>query len=177
MYLAAEKVDEYEKRKNADERKRRALIIVSDGEDRDSYYKEQQLFQLLRESDVQIFAVGFINELSKESGFIKKSDQEKAKNLLTRLAQETGGKAYFPNNLSELPGIARDIASELRTQYLIAYSPTNERQDGTFRSIKVVVADGPNKEKRIAVTRSGRTTTPANKGSVPVLQSTKPKNN
>lgn len=177
VYLAAERVDDYEKSKNPDDRKRRALIIVSDGEDRDSYYKEQQLFQLLRESDVQIFTVGFVQELTKEGGFISKSPQEKAKNLLTRLAQETGGKAYFPNNLSELPGIARDIASELRTQYLIAYSPTNERRDGTFRSIKVVVADGPNKEKRIAVTRSGRNAPIDNKGTAPVLQSTKPKTN
>ena len=177
VYLAAERVDEYEKTKNPDDRKRRALIIVSDGEDRDSYYKEQQLFQLLRESDVQIFAVGFVNELTKEGGFISKSPQEKAKNLLTRLSQETGGKAYFPNNLSELPGIARDIASELRTQYLVAYSPTNDRRDGTFRTIKVVVADGPNKEKRIAVTRSGRSAPIDNKGSAPTLQSTKPKTN
>lgn len=157
VYLAAEKVDAYEKSRNPNDFKRRALILVSDGEDRDSYYKEPQLYQLLRESDVQIFVIGFVNELSKEGGFISKSPQGKAKAFLERLATETGGKVYFPNNVSELNGIAQEIASELRSQYSIGYSPTNKVQDGSFRNLKVVVADGANKEKRIAVTRSGIT--------------------
>jgi Ca-activated chloride channel family protein len=155
VYLAAERVDEYEKSRNPNDRKRRALILVSDGEDRDSFYKEQQLFELLRESDVQIYAVGFVNELSKEGGFISKSPQGKAKAFLERLAKETGGKVYFPNSLSELNGIAQDIANELRTQYSIGYQPAAEKKDAVYRAIKVAVADGPNKEKRIAITRTG----------------------
>ncbi|MBA2493521.1 MAG: VWA domain-containing protein [Acidobacteria bacterium] len=155
VYLAAERVETYEKKRN--DLKRRALILVSDGEDRDSFYKEPQLYQLLRESDVQIFVIGFVNELSKEGGFISKSPQGKAKAFLERLATETGGKVYFPNNLSELNGIAQEIANELRTQYSIGYSPTNKVQDGTFRNLKIVIADGANKEKRIAITRSGIT--------------------
>ena len=155
IYLAAERVDQYEKSKNPNDRKRRALILVSDGEDRDSYYKEQQLFELLRESDVQIFAVGFVNELSKEGGFIGKSPQGKAKAFLERLAKETGGKVYFPNSISELNGIAQDIANELRTQYMISYQPAEDKKDAAYRAIKVVVGDGPNKEKRIAITRTG----------------------
>ncbi len=155
VYLAASRVDEYEKN-DKDDRKRRALILVSDGEDRDSYYKEEQLYELLRESDVQIYAIGFVNELEKEGGFISKSPQGKAKAFLERLAKETGGKVYFPNSVNELNGIASDIASELRTQYSIGYIPTNTDNDGTFRNIKVVVADGPKDQKRIAITRSGR---------------------
>jgi len=155
VYLAAEKVNEYEKSSNQNDRKRRALILISDGEDRDSYYKEQQLFELLKETDVQIFAVGFVNELSKEGGFISKSPQGKAKAFLEKLATETGGKVYFPNSVGELNGIAQDISSELRLQYSIGYSPTNPAQDNTFKNIKVVVADGPKKEKRIAITRTG----------------------
>ncbi len=155
VYLAAEKVDSYEKSRNPNDLKRRALVLVTDGEDRDSFYKEPQLYQLLHESDVQIFVIGFVNELSKEGGFISKSPQGKAKAFLERLATETGGKVYFPNNLSELNGIAQDIASELRTQYSIGYSPTNKIQNNSFRNLKVVVADGGNKEKRIAITRSG----------------------
>lgn len=156
VYLAAQTVDEYEKARGKDDKKRRALILVSDGEDRDSYYNEQQLFELLRETDVQIYVVGFVNELSKEGGFISKSPQAKAKAFLERLATETGGKSYFPNSLSELNTIAADIASELRTQYLVSYYPTNNSKDGKFRNIKVVVVDGPNKQKRIAITRTGR---------------------
>jgi Ca-activated chloride channel family protein len=155
IYLAAERVDDYEKSRDPNDHKRRALILVSDGEDRDSFYKEQQLFDLLRESDVQIYAVGFINELSKEGGFISKSPQGKAKEFLERLAKETGGKVYFPNSLSELNGIAEDIAKELRTQYSIGYQPAADKKDAVYRAIKVVVNDGPNKEKRIAITRTG----------------------
>jgi Ca-activated chloride channel homolog len=156
IYLAAERVTDYQKSGSAYDRKRRALILVSDGEDRSSFYKEEQLFELLREADVQIYAIGFVNELDKDGGIIRKSPQKKAKDFLTKLATETGGKSYFPDNLSELDGIARDIASELRTQYLISYIPTNDNKDGSFRNIKVVVKDGPDKAKRIAITRTGR---------------------
>lgn len=175
VYLAAEMVDDYEKSKNPNDKKRRALIVVSDGEDRSSYYNEQQLFELLRESDVQIYAVGFVKELASEGGFIKKSPQQKAKDFLSRLATETGGKVYFPNSISELNQIASDISSELRTQYVISYYPTDSANDGSFKNIKVQVADGPNKEKRIAVTRSGRKSGVPNQGNAPVLQNqTKP---
>ncbi|MEO7672637.1 MAG: VWA domain-containing protein [Pyrinomonadaceae bacterium] len=156
VYLAAEKVTEYEKVRGKDDRKRRALVIVSDGEDRDSYYNEAQLFELLRETDVQIYAIGFVNDLSKEGGFIAKSPQGKAKAFLQRMATETGGKAYFPNDIAELSGLAKEIGAELRMQYSIGYLPTNEKRDGTFRNIKVVMDDGPNKQKRIAITKAGR---------------------
>jgi len=76
------------------------------------------------------------------------------------LAQETGGKIYFPNSIDELPQIASDISGELRTQYLISYAPTNEIRDGAFRKIKVEITDGANKEKRIAITRTGRNSLP-----------------
>jgi Ca-activated chloride channel homolog len=156
VYLAVENVDEYEKSKKAEDRKRRAIILITDGEDRNSFYNEKQLLELLKESEVQIYVVGFIDELSREGGFIGRSPQAKAKALLEKIANETGGKVYFPSRPQELPEIARDISSELRSQYSIGYIPTNDRTDGTFRSIKVQVADGPNKTKRIAVTRAGR---------------------
>lgn len=171
VYLAAEKVSEYESREKNADRKRRALILISDGEDRDSFYKETQLFELLRESDVQIYVIGFVSELTKEGGFISKSPQAKAKAFLEKLAMTTGGKSYFPNDVSELDTIAKDISNELRTQYSIGYIPTNDRKDGSFRNIKVQVTDGANKQKRIAVTRAGRTATP--EGSAPSLQNPK----
>lgn len=157
IYLAVENVDEYENAKKSTEKKRRALILVSDGEDRNSYYNEKQLFELLRESEVQIYVIGFVDELSKDGGFISKSPRDKAKTFLERIATETGGKAYFPANVSALPDLAREISSELRTQYSIGYIPSNDRRDGTYRSIKVQVSDGPNSQKRIAVSRAGRT--------------------
>ncbi len=156
VYLAVENIDEYERGKAFEDKKRRALILVTDGEDRNSYYNEKQLYELLRESEVQIYVIGFVDDLSKEGGFISKSPQAKAKEFLEKLASETGGKAYFPKTAAELPNLAREISSELRTQYSIGYIPSNDRKDGTYRSIKVAIADGPNAQKRIAVTRAGR---------------------
>jgi len=157
IYLAVENVDEYEKSNKTKDVKRRALILVSDGEDRNSYYNEKQLFELLRESEVQIYVIGLVDDLGKEGGFISKSPKDKAKAFLERIATESGGKAYFPANVSALPELAREISSELRTQYSIGYIPSNDRRDGTYRSIKVQVDEGPNAQKRIAVARAGRT--------------------
>jgi len=170
VYLAAERVANYEKSVKNVDRTRRALILISDGEDVSSFYSQQQLFDLLRESDVQIYVVGFIRDLSAEKGFITKSKQGKAKAFLDKLAEQTGGKAYYPNAVSELNGIAREIASELRLQYSIGYLPTNDRDDGTFRNIKVQIDDGPNKQKRIALTRSGRMAGPGGTSTTPTIQ-------
>ena len=156
VYLAADKISSYEKDRGED-RKRRAMILVTDGEDRDSFYSEAQLFEMLKETDVQIFVIGFISDLDKEAGFIRKSDQSRAKSFLEKLATDTGGKAYFPTGVEQLAGIARDIASEMRTQYSIGYLPTNIKQDGTYRHIKVAVTDGPGGVKRIPISKAGRT--------------------
>ena len=100
--------------------------------------------------------IGFVNELEAEKGLIRKSPRDKAVALLNRLASETGGRAFFPNSLSELPDIANEIVHDLRTQYVVSYDPTNKSHDGTYRSIKVTIADAPGQGKRIALTRSGR---------------------
>jgi len=155
VYLTAEHVSDYRKGDEGD-RRRRALIVITDGEDRNSFYKQEQLFARLREEDVQIFVIGFVNELDKEAGFIRKSPRDKAVNLINKLATETGGRAFFPESVADLPQIANDIIRDLRTQYVISYNPTNKAQDGTFRAIKVSVDQQSGSEKRIALTRSGR---------------------
>lgn len=156
LYLSAERVNEYEKTVN-DDRKRRALILVSDGEDRSSFYTEKQLFQLLAETNVQIYVVGFVKELDDKGNFIQKSEQSKARSFLQKLADQTGGKAYFPDNVSELTTIAQNISGEMRTQYSIGYLPSNKLEDGTLRNIRVAIDESPDKQKRIAVHRTGRT--------------------
>ena len=173
VYLAVESVDEHEKSEKGDH-KRRALILVSDGEDRNSYYNEKQLFELLKESEVQIYVIGFVSELSKDGGFIAKSPQQKSKAFLERLASETGGKAYFPAGTAELPALAKEISNELRTQYSIGYIPSNDVHDGTYRNIKVSVDDGPNKEKRIAIARAGRVAEGGTAGAKPTPTPAKP---
>lgn len=156
VYLSAEHVSTY-KKSDFDDRRRRALILVTDGEERNSFYKKDQLFAKLREEDVQIFVIGFVNELDKDNGgLIRKSSREEAVNFINRLAKETGGRAFFPTSLSELPSIANEIVRDLRTQYIVSYNPTNKARDGSFRSIRVAVSDGAGGEKRIALTRTGR---------------------
>ncbi len=145
VYLSAERVAEYKKGDDND-RRRRALILITDGEDRNSFYKEPQLFQRLREEDVQIYVIGFVNELDKDAGFIRKSPRDKAIALINRLATETGGRAFYPQSLSELPQIAGEIVRDLRTKL----------RDGSFRTIKVAVDDASSRDKRIALTRNGR---------------------
>ena len=155
VYLSAEHVSDYRKGDGGD-RRRRALIVITDGEDRNSFYKQEQLFARLREEDVQIFVIGFVNELDKEAGLIRKSPREKAVNLIKKLASETGGRAFFPESVADLPQIANEIVRDLRTQYVIAYNPTNKTPDGTYRAIRVTVDQPSDSEKRIALTRNGR---------------------
>jgi Ca-activated chloride channel family protein len=155
VYLAAEHATEPTKT-DREEKRRRALIVITDGEDRGSVYTQDQLFARLREEDVQIFVIGFINELDKEAGLIRKSPREKAVNLINKLASETGGRAFFPESLSDLPGIANEIVRDMRTQYVLSYNPTNKTPDGTFRAIKVAVDSSSSGDKRIALTRNGR---------------------
>jgi Ca-activated chloride channel family protein len=156
VYLTAEHIAEYKKGNDSD-RRRRALIVVTDGEDRNSVYNQVQLFARLREEDVQIYVIGFVRELDKDGGLIRKSPRDKAVNLINKLATETGGRAFFPESLSELPQIASEIVRDLRTQYVLSYNPTNKSRDGSFRSIKVAVDSGSSSDKRIALTRNGRT--------------------
>ncbi len=160
VYLAARKIGQYQNSAQKDDTRLRALIVVSDGDDRGSSHNEEELFKLLRESQVQIYAIGFVDNLinAPDAGGVNR--WEKAKTFLNRLTQETGGKVYFPNSVNELPQIAADISGELHTQYLVSYIPTNDSRDGAFRKIKVLVNEDANKEKRIAVTRAGRTSAP-----------------
>lgn len=158
VYLAADHVAEYKKGNDLNDRRRRALIVVTDGEDRESFYKQEQLFARLREEDVQIYVIGFVGELDddKEGVFkIRKSAKQKAVTLINRLASETGGRAFFPTSTNELPGIAQEITRDLRTQYVIGYSPTNKARDGSYRAVRVAVGDEKGRDKRIALTRGG----------------------
>lgn len=155
VYLSAEHVAEYKKGDDGD-RRRRALIVITDGEDRSSFYSQEKLFSRLREEDVQIYVIGFVNELDKEGGLIAKSPREKAVKLINKLASETGGRAFFPESISQLPQIAEEIVRDMRTQYVLSYNPTNKSRDGSFRAIRVAVDGGSSADKRIALTRNGR---------------------
>ena len=137
--------------------RRRAVILVTDGLDKNSYYKFEEVVERLRETDVQIYLIGFTNDLANDGAWVfKKSDKDKAEGLLNRLAGETGGRAFFPKELAEVHTIAQAISTDLRTQYSIGYYPTNQTKDGTYRPIRVQVNGGPNR-RLVARTRPGYT--------------------
>jgi len=149
LYLAADYASKEGKNR------RKAVLVVTDGLDNDSYYKFSEVVSHLREIDVQIYLIGFISDLDRDSGLFKKSAKDKAENLLTKLAEETGGKAFFPRELSETHAIAEQISTDLRTQYSIGYYPSNSKKDGSFRAVKVQVNSGT--RRLIARTRNGYT--------------------
>lgn len=157
VYLAAEHTATRKRGNDLEDKRRRALILVTDGEDRSSFYEKEQLFESLRENDVQIYVIGFVNELEKGGGIIRKSRREKAMDLLENISKQTGGRVFYPKSLSELPGIAEEITKDMRTQYVVGYVPSNPARPGEFRPIRIQIADAPGREKRIAITRAGYT--------------------
>ena len=108
----------------------------------------------MKEDEVQVYLVGFIDEEDDTKSFFGKSPAKKARELLTRLADDSGGRAFFPREVGEMPAIAAQIARDIRTQYLLSYYPTNDKRDGSFRTVKVAVAPRENR-KLIARSRQG----------------------
>jgi Ca-activated chloride channel family protein len=93
----------------------------------------------VQESDVQIFCIGFLNPTGNKGFFGRwsKSASEKAHDALVRIAEETGGKAYFPDKVTDIHGIVAEIAAEIRSQYSIGYFSSNSARDGSFRRVKI----------------------------------------
>jgi Ca-activated chloride channel family protein len=151
MYITIQHVAKYKKDEDAAYR-RRAIILITDGDERNSYYKMSQMLELLRKVNVQIFVVG-VAKGSKKTGGIQIPDK-KAVAFLTSLAEETGGRAFFPGSLPELQGIAKDIMSYLHNQYIIGYGSMNKDRKN-YRSVKVSITETAGRDKRIAITRSG----------------------
>lgn len=134
-------------------RRRKALVVITDGLERNSSVREKEVIEVMKEDEVQLYLVGFVDEDASFSLF-GRSPAKKAKDLLTRLAEDSGGRAFFPTDLKEMPAVAAQIAKDLRAQYVISYYPSNNRRDGSFRSVRVVVEHGDNR-KLIARTRQG----------------------
>jgi Ca-activated chloride channel family protein len=127
---------------------KKAVVVISDGEDRDSFYKLNELVDKVQESDVQVFCVGFMDPIPDKGFFGKwsKSAEEKARDDLKRIAEETGGKAFFPDKVSDIHQIVEEIATELRSQYSLGYFSSNSVRDGSFRRVKIqLIGDSASK--------------------------------
>ena len=115
---------------------KKVLLVVSDGEDNSSVETLDRLSHRAEQSAVLIYAIGLLSDSNER-------EAERAKRDLDRLALETGGEVFYPRELGEVDGIAQHVAHDLRNQYTIAYSPTDQRQDGTYRKIRVTVSSPP----------------------------------
>ncbi|MBI3670857.1 MAG: VWA domain-containing protein [Acidobacteria bacterium] len=113
---------------------KRALLILSDGGDNHSRYNEGDIKNFVKESDVQLYAMGIYDPL----GFRNRTPEElNGPSLLTELTEMTGGRVFPVENLNDLPDVAAKIGMELRNQYVLGYKPSNHQRDGRWRKIKV----------------------------------------
>lgn len=127
-------LDEMKKARNP----RKAILMISDGGDNNSQYLSAQIESLVREADVEFYAMGVFEPAI----FIGMTKEEiSGPHLLAEIAQQTGGRVFAATDPNDLPSIATRIGIELRNQYVLAYRPKNESRDGKYRRVEVKVAD------------------------------------
>lgn len=150
VYIAAQHVAGHNR--NSDRRK--ALVVITDGEDRNSYYKLEKLLELLHKESVQIFVVGLILDLTDHpTRFTPAGGLKRAIKLLNTLAEETGGRVFFPKDDSEFGNAVAQIVHDLDGQFRITYqSSTGVKKD--FRKVDVELIS-PTGEKRKAIVPRG----------------------
>jgi VWFA-related protein len=113
---------------------RKALLIISDGGDNNSRYSADQIKQLVREADVQVYSMGVFEPFP----FLGLTAAElSGPKLLSALSAQTGGRAFAASADRDLPSIAARIGVELRNQYVLAYAPSNHSKDGKYRHVEV----------------------------------------
>jgi Ca-activated chloride channel homolog len=130
-------------------RDKKVLVVITDGNDNASLVTMDTILKNAHKSDVLIYGVGLLSEEEhREAG--------RARKALNDLAEATGGKTFFPKEVGEVDAIARQVAHDIRNQYVIEYSPSNSNMDSTFRAIRIT-AKAPGATVR---TRSGYYATP-----------------
>jgi Ca-activated chloride channel family protein len=120
-----------ERARTAEEIRRQAIVVLSDGDDTTSLVNYEDVLDLAKRSETAIYAIGL-----RESGMGRPQFKE-AEFVLRQLASETGGRAFFPGSVVELPKIYEQISEELSSQYSLAYSSKNPMRDGAWRRILV----------------------------------------
>jgi Ca-activated chloride channel family protein len=124
------------KAKDTEEIRRQALVVLSDGEDTSSLVSFDELLDLARRSETAVFCIGLRSRESASRGF------REATFALRQLANDTGGRAFFIDDVKELSGVYAQISDELSSQYTVGYTSKNNRRDGSWRRI-VVRVDRP----------------------------------
>jgi Ca-activated chloride channel homolog len=131
--------------KEKGKRDKKVILVVTDGNDNASMIGLEALVRLAQQDDILIYAIGILSEEEKR-------EAKKAQHALNLLVENTGGQVFYPKELSEVDRIAHQVAHDIRNQYTIAYTPSNQALDGSYRQIKVTVKATGNP---VARTRSG----------------------
>lgn len=123
---------------------RKAILLISDGGDNASRHTLGQVIAMADQSNAVIYTIGAFDE----------SDDDKNPRVLKHLASLTGGQFFAPAKLSDLPGICKKIADDIRSQYIVAYAPPNHASDSAFHKIQVSV-NAPHHSRLKIRTREG----------------------
>jgi VWFA-related protein len=126
--------------------RRQAIVVLSDGEDTNSLIDDVAVLDSLQRSEVTLYAIGLRAE-----NRIDERSFDRSEVILRRMAQQTGGRAYFITRLEELRNVYGQIADELASQYTLGYVSTNTLRDGSWRAIQVVTKP----TNTVARTRAG----------------------
>ena len=110
---------------------RKALLIISDGGDNRSRYTESELRRVVRESDVQIYSMGIFDS------YAPTQEEELGPILLTDISEMTGGQMFKVSDIGDMADIATRISDELRNEYVVGYRPSDLKNDGNWRKLKV----------------------------------------
>jgi len=130
---------------------KKVLVVITDGNDNSSNISLEQVLRKSRDSEVLIYAIGLLSEEEAR-------DARAAKKALKTLTEAAGGMDYYPKNLSDVEEITPRVAREIRNQYILGYTSSNQTLDGSFRQIKVTVNGFGRPTVR---TRNGYYATPA----------------
>jgi len=141
--------------KHGPKERRKAVVLLTDGEERSSSYSVEKLVKLLQETNVQVFIIGIITQLDKEGGLIRKSPRVKAEELLTTIAAESGGRLFLPKNMGELDKAAAEIVHDLHSQLVVGYYSTNDAGKSGFRKVEVKLINLPKQKKQNVIAPRG----------------------
>ncbi len=124
---------------------KKVLIVVTDGDDNMSETSLPEVIREAQQREVLVYAIGLLSEEEHDAA-------RRAREALAEITRATGGYVWYPNDVDEVGRIALEVARDIRSQYIIAYTPANARLDGSYRQIRLSVS-GPNHP--VARTRTG----------------------
>jgi VWFA-related protein len=119
---------------NEEDVRRQALVVFSDGEDTSSLVSFDEVLDLAKRSETAVYTIALRGADTQTRGF------REAEFVMRQLAQETGGRAFFPSRIQDLEGVYATIADELASQYTLGYTSRNSKRDGAWRRLIVQVS-------------------------------------